>query len=164
MDLTTETKRRINAKGEELNIDSPEAFKREKNQITIDEAKHLVSYSTPFSEADKVLHKFLKKNVLNSYSAQTMDGKGAYIIRKLFDAYLSNPSQLPDTAIKHFYAMANSPITEIGEMRGKINEYRNTDTRRNVLMRAITDFIGSMTDSHAYDQFDMLYGTKITMR
>lgn len=32
------------------------------------------------------------------------------------------------------------------------------------MIMAITDFIDSMTDSYAYDQFDMLYGTKITMR
>ena len=93
-----------------------------------------------------------------------MDGKGAYIIRKLFDAYLSNPTQLSDNAIMHFYRMANIPITEIGDMRGKINDYRNTAPRRNFLMRAIADYIGSMTDSYAYDQFDMLYGTKITIR
>ena len=164
MDLTAETKRRINAKGEDLNIDGPEAFKRQKHLITIEQAKQLVSYSSKFAEADNSLHDFLKKNVLNSYSAQTMDGKGAYIIRKLFDAYLSNPTQLPDNAIRHYYEMSGIPLTDIGEMRGKINDYRNTDSRRNYLMRTIADFIGSMTDSYAYDQFDMLYGTKITMR
>lgn len=31
-------------------------------------------------------------------------------------------------------------------------------------MRAKADYIGSMTDSYAYDQFDMLYGTKTIMR
>ena len=164
MNMTNETKRLISAKGEELSITSNESFKANKHLISVEDAKNLVAFTAEFKEADKQLQKFLMKNVLNSYSAQTMDGKGAYIIRKLFAAYLSNPAQLPDSAIRHFYKMAGIAITDIGEMRGDINKYRNTDPRRNHLMRAIADYIGSMTDSYAYDQFDMLYGTKISMR
>lgn len=164
MNLTTETKRFISEKGDEMGITNHDDFIRQKHLISVTEAKHLVSFTPEFENADKEMQKFLMKNVLNSYSAQTMDGKGAYIIRKLFDAYLSNPTQLSDNAIRNFYKMANIPIADIGDMRGKINDYRNTDPRRNMLMRTIADYIGSMTDSYAYDQFDMLYGTKITMR
>lgn len=164
INLIAETKRKITAKGEELGISNPDDFKRLKPTISIDEAKQLVSFTNDFKVADEQLQDFLKNNVLNSYSAQTMDGKGAYIIRRLFEAYLSNPAQLPDGAIMNFYSMASISAGTIGEMRGKINDYRNTEIRRNSLMRAIADYIGSMTDSHAYDQFDMLYGTKSTIR
>lgn len=164
MNLTAETKRRINAKGDELAITSPEVFKRMKTRITVEEAKRLVSFTDAFEEADKKMQAFLMKNVLDSYSAQTMDGKGAYIIRKLFEAYLSNPTQLPDFAIRNFYNMISMSVTDIGEMRGQMNDYRNTEARKNSLMRAIADYIGGMTDSYAYDQFDMLYGTKLKIQ
>ena len=164
INVIAETKRRIIAKGEELGIKEPDDFKRLKSSISITEAKQLVSFTADFDLVDKELQGFLKNNVLNSYSAQTMDGKGAYIIRRLFEAYIANPAQLPDNAIMDFYKMASISLDTIGEMRGRINEFRNTEHRRNCLMRTITDYIASMTDSCAYDQFDMLYGTKCSLR
>ena len=164
MNLIAETKRRIVVMGDDLGIASQDDFNKIKPTISLADAKLLVSFTKDFELADQQLQGFLKNNVLNSYSAQTMDGKGAYIIRRLFEAYLSNPAQLPDGAIRDFYSMASIPVETIGEMRGNINDFRNTEKRRNCLMRAIADYIGSMTDSHAYDQFDMLYGTKSAIR
>ena len=49
----------------------------------------------------------------------------------------------------------------MGEMRGEINSYRNTDLRKNCLMRVVTDYIAGMTDAYAYNQYDLLYGTVV---
>ena len=159
VNLIEETKRRINQKGEDLGITNALDFRVQKGNISIEEAKSLVSFTTAFEAADKEFHNFLKSSILNSYGAQSMDGKGAYIIRRLFEAYLSNPSQLPDDEIARFYTSIRVNGKTMGEMRGEINCYRNTDYRKNCLMRVIVDYIAGMTDAYAYNQYDLLYGT-----
>lgn len=159
VNLTKETKRRLDAFGEAHHIESRDDFYEKKKDIEFEEARKLVGFSEEFQAVDDEFQKFLMNEVLNSHRAQSMDGKGAYIIRRLFDAYLSNPIQLPDHVFTQFYKSIGENTLTIGEMRGKINEYRNTDKRRNCLMRAVADYIGGLTDSSAYSQFDSLYGT-----
>lgn len=74
----------------------------ENTYCSIDE-KEVISLMK-FSEAkislvDKALGNALKYGILDSYEVQKMDGKGAFIIRKLLRAYISNPQQLPDEYI-----------------------------------------------------------------
>lgn len=161
VNITEETKKRITAKGNELSITSRQDFINKKTVIPFEEAKKLVGFSTVFAKADDEFHSFLKSSILNSYGAQMMDGKGAYIIRKLFEAYMSNPTQLPDDVIRRFYKSISAEINDMGQMRGKINNYRDTPPRKNHLMRVIADYIGSMTDAYAYDQYNLLYGTMV---
>ncbi|MDK2886470.1 MAG: dGTPase [Thermosipho sp. (in: thermotogales)] len=59
-------------------------------------------FSKEFEKKDKKFQEFLKNVVLNSQSVQMMDGKGKYIIRRLFQAYFTNPQQMPDKTIKTF--------------------------------------------------------------
>ena len=59
-------------------------------------------FSIEFKKKDEKFQEFLKNAVLNSQSVQMMDGKGKYIIRKLFQAYFTNPQQMPDKTIKTF--------------------------------------------------------------
>lgn len=157
--LISETKRRLDSLGSKYEIDSPKAFQEKKAGIPMDEVRKIVSFSDDFMIVDEQFQEYLMTEVLNSHQAQSMDGKGAFIIRRLFEAYLSNPVQLPDEVFLRFYKSISVTGMSIGQMRGKINEYRNTDIRRNALMRAIADYIGGLTDSAAYAQFDSLYGT-----
>jgi len=48
------------------------------------------------------LNKFKDMLVINNYNMNRMDNKGAYIIRRLTDAYLSDPRQLPDEVLKNY--------------------------------------------------------------
>ena len=59
-------------------------------------------FSIEFKKKDEKFQDFLKNAVLSSQSVQMMDGKGKYIIRKLFQAYFTNPQQMPDKTIKTF--------------------------------------------------------------
>lgn len=161
VNLTEETKRRINAKGNELGIAQRQDFINRKSEIPIEDARKLVGFTDAFAAADKEFHNYLKSSVLNSYCAQSMDGKGAYIVRRLFEAYMSNPTQLPDDVIRRYYAAIRITGKKMGQMRGEMNSYRNTDSRRNHLMRVIADYIAGMTDSYAYNQYDLLYGTMV---
>lgn len=51
---------------------------------------------TDLKKADRKLGKALKHAILDSYEVQRMDGKSAYVIRRIVRAYKSNPQQLPD--------------------------------------------------------------------
>jgi dGTPase len=91
-----------------------------------------------------------------------MDGRGTYIIKKLFNAYVTNPRQLYDATIRAVYRLADpnglGPKT-IGEMRNEIDgPDKKTDLNfQNCLQRAICDFISGMTDNFAEDTFNKLY-------
>lgn len=60
------------------------------------------AFSDEFKKKDEKFQEFLKNAVLNSQPVQVMDGKGKYIIRKLFQAYFTNPQQMPDKTLISF--------------------------------------------------------------
>lgn len=129
----------------------------------------LVSFSEEFVEKDKQIRNFLKNRVLNSFEVQRMDGKGAFIIRKLFRAYLANPQQLPDDVILQIYSdCQGSPIQinsiedfkkEVGEKRNQLDRDKSTNENDflNCLCRNICDFIAGMTDNYALEEYKKLY-------
>ncbi len=61
-----------------------------------------IGFSAAFKEKDRIFQNFLKSIILNSQYVQVTDGKGKYIIKKLFQAYLTNPQQMPDKTISTF--------------------------------------------------------------
>lgn len=121
----------------------------------IPENRHgsVIEFSHELKTFDKNFQQLLKSHVLNSYAAQALDGKGAYIIRKLFKAYYTNPNQMQDSAVKDLFKMLGQPYN-----RSKILDV--VTGNEVTLIRVIADYIAGMTDSFAYDQFDLLYGTR----
>lgn len=139
----------------------------------------IVDYNKNFSKQEKDFKKYLKNRILNSFIAQSMDGKSNYIIKRLFKAYLSNPQQLPDKTIISFYRnynknIFNSYINKKGELPstpilvGNLRDELKTDHSKNYnnneykcsLLRTICDYISGMTDNFALNQYELLYGTK----
>lgn len=59
--------------------------------------------SKEFIIFDNKLKDLLKNRILNSYEIQCTDGKANFIIRKLFEAYYTNPNQMPNSIIFKFY-------------------------------------------------------------
>jgi dGTPase len=125
----------------------------------------LMNFSQRFIEPDKKIKEALKDTVLYSQKAQLMDGKGMYIIRKLFDAYLNTPNQLPDHIIaKIFIEFGKLKVTDeitkyyIGELRNEMKSRPLKDRSFFVcLCRNICDYISSMTDRYALKQYENLY-------
>jgi len=139
----------------------------------------IVDFNKNFSEREKGFKKYLKNRILNSFKAQSMDGKANYIIKKLFKAFISNPQQLPDKTIISFYRsynknIFNSYINKKGELPstpilvGNLRDELKTDHSKNYnnneykcsLLRTICDYISGMTDNYALNQYELLYGTK----
>lgn len=58
--------------------------------------------------------KIFKDNfVINNYIVNRMDNKGEYIIRKLTEAYISDPRQLPDSALQRYLDIKKSRFKRI---------------------------------------------------
>jgi dGTPase len=132
------------------------------------EVSRIISFSPGFDVIDSDLQIFLKNRILNSHTAQQMDGKGRFIIRRLFKAYLTNPRQLYDSTIiavfrnydGKFSIDENIDLQRIGRFRNEIDSASNKSNPRFqiALLRAICDNISGMTDEFAINQYKQLYG------
>lgn len=109
--------------------------------------------------------------VLYTYDVQRSDSKGKYIIKNLFEAYYTNPQQLPDSVMRNLYRAFSKwegthtdYMIDIGELRSlvemEINTYRsrNDKSKDICLMRTICDYIAGMTDNFAISEYEKLYG------
>ncbi|SDF82704.1 Phosphohydrolase-associated domain-containing protein [Sporomusa acidovorans] len=131
-----------------------------------------------FSDNDKFvlenIEEIIKTRILNSQEVNCFDGKSAYIVRKLFKAYYSNPRQLPDNVIRRINKQLNVVgIDYIDIRKGKKDEVEaeieilqgiassgnesNDFLKHSIFMRNIADLIGGMTDEFAKSQFQNLY-------
>lgn len=169
------------------NIKDHEEFNKYKNnEGAYDELKKIINLSDNLLNGDKKFQKYISERILNSHKAQSMDGKGNYIIRELFKAYVTNPQQLPDKTIerlfKNIYKYRKEdldnidlkyideynyleslccPLMDIGEKRNKLQDlhYKNNTIYKQILMRTICDYIAGMTDKYAMDLYSDLYET-----
>ena len=84
-------------------IKTSQDFKEKYLALSIDDVRSYMELrDTKIWRIDNQIGQSLKHSILDSYEVQRMDGKGAYIIRKLIRAYLSNPQQLPNEYINRF--------------------------------------------------------------
>lgn len=169
-------------------ISSSESFKEKYLDISVNEIRDTMRLeNSGIYRIDKALGESLKYSVLDSYEVQRMDGKGAFIIRKLVHAYSSNPQQLPNEYINRF--IKNELIRRLST--GDYNKFMSTvksnlhgindnvilwkdyecrevlrvivknkellSTVYDALLRIIFDYIAGMTDSYAESQYSELY-------
>jgi dGTPase len=142
------------------------------------EIKTTISYSRFGDSAEifKKLRKYSKTistKVHNSYVVQRMNTKGQYVIRKLFQAYYSNPQQLPNHSLVQYLIstgvyQTKSSVMKAMSLRGEgIVRTKFIDSRKKKeadsienkvkFMRTIADHIAGMTDSYALEEFERLY-------
>lgn len=155
--LINNTRRNVENFEEKFKINNQQDFQLKKPNIPENMHRKVVSMSTELKQYDADFQEFLKNCILSSYQAQAMDGKAGYIVRKLYEAFTSNPEQLPDTSIfsyVQFLGLKNNMT------RADILHNHKNDNLE-LLHRCIADYIGGMTDKFAYDEFDRLYGTRI---
>ncbi|XXJ19292.1 deoxyguanosinetriphosphate triphosphohydrolase family protein [Desulfovibrio caledoniensis] len=144
-----------------------------KNSFTLYSPKitqNVIRFSDEFLSADKRFQEFLRSTILNSHKAQRMDGKGSFIIEKLFKAYFTNPRQLHDSTILAAFNMYEGKSQQIENIsKIQLGDYRNivasAEMRSNPffeksLMRAICDHIAGMTDNFVIEEYSRLYGEK----
>lgn len=140
-------------------------------EIKLEDAKACITFHPEFVVAHDDFQDFLKNRVLNSFEVQRMDGKGTYIIRKLFKAYLTNPKQLSDATLVYIDNIHKGRTTgrktivdltpsEIGKLRNQVDALskRSNPGFQINLLRGICDHIAGMTDNFAISEFKRLYG------
>lgn len=156
-DVISTTRRNIENFEEQNHINNLQDFQQKKVNIAANTHEKIVSMSTELKQYDENFHEFLKNCILSSYQAQAMDGKAGYIVRKLYEAFTTNPEQLPDTSIFSYARFLGLPHNV---SRADVLHNHKNDNQE-LLHRCIADYIGGMTDQFAYDEFDRLYGTRI---
>lgn len=92
---------------------------------------NLVSFSPLMLELNRQLKKFLYKKLYRHYKVERMRVKAGRFLTLLFENYIDNPSLMPE---KH---------------QQRFNEYGTE--------RVICDYIASMTDRYAQDEYKRLY-------
>ncbi|MDR2972992.1 MAG: dNTP triphosphohydrolase [Bacteroidales bacterium] len=159
----------------EHSIEDNDSFYSIKDKIWKDEdgenggIDNIMSFGGIFREFDDTIQDLLKKSIIHSRKAQLMDGKGTFIIRKLFEAYISTPNQLPDSVIARLFQEFEKE-RKIKTTKFLIGEWRTRlDTRELLknndfllcLCRNICDYISSMADRYALKQYEKLYGSSV---
>ena len=177
MDLLRQQLREKNGEIEDLflNYDKYNKYIEISEEKEKDSNKKTVEKSIPKNEvicfSKKEIIKDIKigiqKFVHHSQAVERMNGKGDYIIRKIFEAYCSHPQQLPDGPIIHYMVEIGkyknidiAKATGRGEIRKRFGEDLETMTavKQLALMRRICDHIASMTDHYAINEYNSLYG------
>lgn len=142
------------------------------HEMPLEEIKDIISYSEPFSEKESVFAKEIQNRVLQSYEIQVADSRGAYVVKKLFQAFYTTPQQLPDNSIISYLLRAGiirtmdevnlirkeKGIGYIRKMFGDSYNASNNEKNDILLMRVICDYIAGMTDNYALDLYRKLYG------
>jgi len=137
------------------------------NEIELSEIKNIIGYEKEFANKEKDFKEFLKEKIFSSFEVQRMDGKGRYIIRRLFKAYLTNPNQLKDDTLGFVYRIykgerekrpERSP-SKVSKIREAIcNAEIKSDPRFQIsLLRGICDHIAGMTDRYAFSEYSELF-------
>jgi len=138
-------------------------------KLSYDEVEDMIDFPADLKKNEREFHDFLKQRILNSFEVQRMDGKGGFIIRQLFKAYLKNPRQLHDTTINYIdriFRKGKGPINttlnkrDLGGFRKNIDkpDFRKRKDFQIALLRGICDHIAGMTDDFALSEYKRLYG------
>ncbi len=99
--------------------------------ITASENEPKISMSPEIKEGFDILHTFLFSTVYLGSEAKTEEGKAQWIIERLYDYYNHNPEKMPSEYI------------------ALIEKYGTA--------RVVCDYVSSMTDGFAVDNFQKLY-------
>lgn len=179
----------LSARNDEIN--TPRDFANKYLKIQEDEIWELFKLESgkahAFAEVNKSFEKELKNIIMPSYDVQRQDGKGSFITRKLLNAYITNPQQLPDEYIKRVFNI-EIPIHLNGEQlnivhaclggffekdfgkwdiavcRNALNKLSTAPEAASayaiiypLLFRVIFDYISGMTDLFALEEYKQLY-------
>lgn len=139
-------------------------------------------------DGNKDIGEFMQNRIMGSRQAQIMDGRARNVISNLFNAYIHDPTLLPDHVIraifddyKKYYdnndyimfeergvADPTYPYPEsLQDYLGNSNTLRKSLYRahkngqfayKGIVLRKLCDYISGMTDNKAIDEYHRLYG------
>lgn len=151
------------------------------------EIARLMGFDGTTRLADKLLQYRLKNVILNSRSVKRMDGRGEFVIKRLFEAYITSPQQMSDSAIeavfREYLKSQGNPLADARPLFDDPAQVRVTfehcHTKESwdhfsaaqgqrvdvdrldfklALLRSVADYVAGMTDSYAGKEYQKLYG------
>lgn len=115
----------------------------------INDALELIPKDPMPQDDFKELQNFKDNLVINNYFMNRMDNKGKYIIRQLMEAYLSDPRQLPDSALKMYLRIKHLELNSKSERAfrdwfdeslgkyGILETYKLNETEKDTIIKLI---------------------------
>lgn len=159
--LIDESQTRIREFCKQNEIKSTEDFHYKYNKLPLSKVKNIISFPKELELSDEEFQRFLSNRILHSFAAQRMDGKGRFVIRRLFKAYLTNPNQLHDSTILRVFDIYGKKFAgnDVNRYRDVMSGFKyRTDTDFNIsLLRGICDHLAGMTDDFALAEYTRLY-------
>lgn len=109
--------------------------------------------------------------VINNYMIDRMNGKSSFVLRQIIKAYITNPKQLPDSVLEKYTEVCSilslKEKIEIMDLtqknirylsEGDFKRYKADIIKDKAFLRLISDYIASMTDLYALQEYQKLYG------
>lgn len=144
-----------------------------KDSLIINEK--LIKFSGETEKVREQLEKISSNKIINSEEVNCFDGKGKYVIKRIYKAYNTNPMQMSKTTLKRIFrevckytnyavditdCSSNDIEKEIAIYNGEDNNDDIKIIKHKVFVRCLVDLIAGMTDDFANRQYDKLYSPR----
>ena len=117
----------------------------------------LVIFSLEVNRMQNELDTFLYREMSNNFRVNRANSKCEKVLRKLFKAYYSNPLQMSDKFLKG-YTSKISPDFNLRHLKPNLVKDKIAEFQRDPLFaRHVADYIASMSDSYAIQEYKMIY-------
>jgi len=140
--------------------------------------EELIKFGGKTEEVRKELEKISSNKIINSEEVNCFDGKGKYVIKRIYKAYNTNPMQMSKTTLKRIYrevcrhtnyavditdfkCSRDKAEKEIAIYNGKDHSNDLKIIKHKVFVRCLVDLIAGMTDDFANRQYDKLYSPRM---
>ncbi len=145
--------KRLSEWAEEFSIDSNDAFYDKRDKIQ----DRTVWFNDEGEKLYIELKSFVFKWIINSFMVNRADGRARYFIRKLFEAYYTNPLQLDSYVLIRFREKSNLRYLRDIDIREQEEELKNNYHGNPTFIRLICDHIAGMSDAYALREFEKLF-------
>ncbi len=118
----------------------------------------LVIFSLEVNRRQNELDTFMQKELGNNFQVNRFNKKSEKVIRKLFKAYYTNPLQMNDRFLERYTARRVDPQFRLRKLPAKIVQEKINEFQKDPLYaRHIADYIASMSDSFAVQEYKAIY-------
>ncbi|NUM79866.1 dNTP triphosphohydrolase [bacterium] len=139
-----------------------EDFCRRKNRLS-DFDEWLVIFSLEVNRKQKELDMFIQKELGNNFQVNRANSKSQKVVRKLFKAYYTNPLQMDDKFLGRYTSKKVDVQFDLRKLPTKLVREKIKEFQQDPLYaRHIADYVASMTDSFAIQEYKAIYIPEIT--
>lgn len=118
----------------------------------------LVIFSLDVNRKQNELDTFIQRELQNNFQVNRFNKKSEKVIRKLFKAYYSNPLQMKDSFLQRYTSLKEDGQFNLRKLPPKAVTEKIRDFQTDPLyIRHIADYIASMSDSFAVQEYKAIY-------